>query len=414
MPKSKTGSTARTDLPLSGIRIVDLTSAVVGPYATQVLADYGAEVIKIEDKSGDVIRWICGPSPSPGMSGKYLHLNRNKRSICLDLKQPEGRDVLLRLVDSADVFLHNMRPVAIDRLRLDPATLMARRARLVYGAIVGFGSDGRYSGMPAYDSILQGGTGLAMLMASEAAPRYVPYVVVDRTAGLMVAHALLAALFARERDGQGRVLEIPMFESYAALLLSEHLYGETFDPPTAPLGDRRLLDANARPVPTRDGHVCITTNTDAQVARMFVALERADLANDARFATAAARVDNVATFFAMRAELVAQFDTETILAALMQHDVPVMRCHTLESLLEDPHLKDVGLIEEHWHPTQGRVKNIKVPLKMTRFAPSVRHPAPHIGADTEAVLAELGYEPQTVASLLARGVAAVDRGLPGP
>ena len=410
MTQTRTSSPAAVlaagSLPLAGIRVVDLTSAVVGPYATQVLADYGAEVIKVEEKSGDVIRWISGRSRTPGMSGKFMHMNRNKRSVSLDLKQPAGREALLRLVDTADVFLHNMRTAAVERLGLDAPTLQSRNGRLLYCAVVGFGSGGRYAGRPAYDSILQGGTALASLLAGEAGqPRYVPYVVVDRTAGLMVAHALLAALFARERDGAGRVIEVPMFESYAALLLSEHLYGHSFDPPTGPLGDRRLLDANARPVRTRDGHVCITTNTDAQVHKFFRALGRPDLADDARFATSLARIDHIAAFFALRAELLAQRATAEAIELLQAHDIPCMPCHTLESLLQDQHLQDVGLIEVGTHPTQGEIKHIRPTISMSGFEPAVRLPAPHIGEHTAAVLAELGYEPQQVAKLMVSGAA---------
>ena len=398
-----------SSLPLSGIRVVDLSSAVVGPYATQVLADYGADVIKVEERSGDVIRWISGRSPGPGMSGKFMHMNRNKRSVSLDLKQAEGREALLRLVDTADVFLHNMRPAAADRLGLGPADLAGRRPALVYCAVVGFGSGGRYAGRPAYDSILQGGTGLASLFAAAGGPpRYVPYVVVDRTAGLMVANALLSALFARERDGAGRVVEVPMFESYAALLLSEHLYGHSFDPPTGPLGDSRLLDANARPVPTRDGHVCITTNTDRQVHALFLALGRPDLAADPRFADARTRIDHIAEFFTLRAELLAGHDTAEITALLLAHDIPCMPCHTLESLLADPHLQDVGLVEFAEHPTQGRIRQIRPTVSMTGFEPSVRLPAPHIGQHTDDVLAALGYTMQQRAALFAGGAAHTD------
>ena len=396
-------------LPLAGIRVVDLTSAVVGPYATQVLADYGAEVIKVEERSGDVIRWISGRSRTPGMSGKFMHMNRNKRSVSLDLKQPAGREALLRLVDTADLFLHNMRPAAIERLGLGAATLTARHPRLVYCGVVGFGSGGRYAGRPAYDSILQGGTALASLLGGAAGePRYVPYVVVDRTAGLMVAHALLAALFGRERDGAGRTIEVPMFESYVALLLGEHLYGHSFEPPTGPLGDRRLLDANARPVRTRDGHVCITTNTDAQVHQLFIALGRPDLAADPRFATALARIDHIAAFFALRAELLAQRDTDAVIALLLAHDIPCMPCHTLESLLADPHLQDVGLVQPAEHPTQGSIRAIRPTVSMTGLDPTVRLPAPHIGQHTAEVLAELGYAPDAVAALFGSGAAFAD------
>ncbi len=395
--------------PLAGIRVVDLTSAVVGPYATQVLADYGAEVVKVEERSGDVIRWISGRSPTPGMSGKFLHMNRNKRSVSLDLKQGAGREALLRLADTADVFLHNMRTAAVERLGLGPAVLSARNPGLVYCAVVGFGSGGRYAGRPAYDSILQGGTGLAGLFAGPAdtggEPRYVPYVVVDRTAGLIVAHALLAALFARERGGGGRTIEIPMFESYAALLLSEHLYGHSFEPPVGPLGDRRLLDANARPVRTRDGHVCITTNTDAQVRELFLALKRPDLADDLRFATALARIEHIAEFFALRAELLAPLATGEAADLLLAHDIPCMPCHSLESLLADPHLRDVGLVEPAEHPTQGSIRSIRPTVAMSGFAPAVRRHAPHIGEHTAEVLGELGYGTREVAGLFETGAA---------
>ncbi|CAM3347306.1 CaiB/BaiF CoA transferase family protein [Bordetella flabilis] len=393
-------ASADTAMPLAGIRVVDLTSAVVGPYCTQVLADYGADVIKLEEKSGDVIRWISGRSRTPGMSGKFMHMNRNKRSISLDLKQPAGREALLKLVDTADVFLHNMRNAAVGRLGLDAGTLMARRPGLLYCGIVGFGSDGRYAGRPAYDSILQGGTGLASLLSgADGQPRYVPYVVIDRTAGLMVTHALLAALFARERDGRGRVIEVPMFESYAGLLLGEHLYGHSFEPPTDRLGDRRLLDANARPVRTRDGYACITTNTDAQVRKLFTALGRPDLAADVRFATSLSRIEHIAEFFAVRAELLAQRDTDEVVELLLKHDIPCMPCHTLESLLADPHLGDVGLVQPAQHPTQGEIRQIRPAIRMTGFEPSVRLPAPHIGEHTVAVLAELGYTAERIAEL---------------
>lgn len=407
MKNTETGAaSADTAMPLAGVRVVDLTSAVVGPYCTQVLADYGAEVIKLEEKSGDVIRWISGRSRTPGMSGKFMHMNRNKRSISLDLKQQAGREALLNLVDTADVFLHNMRNAAVARLGLDAETLMARRSRLVYCGIVGFGSDGRYAGRPAYDSILQGGTALASLLSgADGEPRYVPYVVIDRTAGLMVAHAVLAALFARERDGRGRTIEVPMFDSYAGLLLSEHLYGHSFEPPTDRLGDRRLLDPNARPVRTRNGHVCITTNTDAQVHKLFTALGRPDLAADARFATSLSRIEHIGAFFAIRADLLAQRDTDEVVELLLKHDIPCMPCHTLESLLADPHLGDVGLVSPASHPTQGQIRQIRPAIRMTGFDPRVRLPAPHIGEHTAAVLEELGYGPERIAELFGSGAA---------
>ena len=397
------------ELPLHGIRIVDLTSAVVGPYATQILADYGAEVLKLEERSGDVIRWISGRSPTPGMSGKFMHMNRNKRSISLNLKSEAGRDALVRLIKTADVFLHNMRPAAIERLGLTYEHLVKVQPTLIYAGIVGFDQRGPYRNRPAYDSILQGGTALASLFAVHGdEPRYVPFVVVDRMAALMVTHTLLAALFARQRDGLSREIEIPMFESFAGLLLSEHLYGSSFDPPISKPGDARLLDANAKPVRTLDGHICVTTNTDAQVASLFEAFGRPDLKQDERFRTAAARIDHIREFFELRSFEIAKQKTSHWLNVLSLHDIPAMPCHTLESLLNDPQIKQVGLLEHGEHPTQGRIVNINVPTRMTGFNPSVRIPAPHIGEHTEALLKEVGYSEQEVNQLFSDGVAYSD------
>jgi len=393
-------------LPLAGLRILDLTSAVVGPYATQILADYGAEVIKLEQASGDIIRWISGRSPTPGMSGKFMHMNRNKRSISLDLKTAQGREALLRLAAQADVFVHNMRAPAVKKLGLAFQQLREHNDKLIYCNVVGFGSKGRYADRPAYDSILQGGAGLASLFAVHGGePRYVPYVVVDRTAALMVANAILVAIVARAQNQRAVELEIPMFESFASLVMSEHLYGETFEPPIAGSGDARLLDPNARPVRTQDGYICITTNTDAQVLALFDAFGRPDLKHDSRFNVARNRIDNIAEFFRIRAEEISRRDTAHWLRTLKEHDIPVMPCHTMDTLLNDPHILDVGLIEPAMHPTEGRIKQINVPVSMTGYTPRLRHHAPHIGEQTAEILAELGYSAQQIQALLRDGAA---------
>jgi crotonobetainyl-CoA:carnitine CoA-transferase CaiB-like acyl-CoA transferase len=401
-------NTADDKLPLAGYRILDLTSAVVGPYATQVLADYGAEVVKLEQPSGDIIRWISGRSRTPGMSGKFMHMNRNKRSIALNLKSRRAREAALRLVRGCNVFVHNMRTDAINKLGLDFETLKAVNPELVYCNIVGFGRKGPYAERPAYDSILQGGTGLAGLFAAQGGePRYVPYVVIDRTAALMVVNAILVALLSQGKRGGAREIEVPMFESYASLVLSEHLYGETFEPAIGSSGDKRLLDANARPVKTRDGHICITTNTDAQVLAMFDAFGRPDLKADTRFNNAPGRIDHIAEFFQVRADEIARQDTAHWERVLAQHDIPAMPCHSIDTLLQDPHIVDVGLIERVPHPSQGTIKNIRVPVRMTGYEPSLRHHAPLIGEQTEQILRELGFDDDAVRSMVADGDACV-------
>lgn len=393
-----------SQLPLEGIRILDLTSAVVGPYATQILADYGADVIKLEQQSGDIIRWISGHSPTPGMSGKFMHMNRNKRSISLNLKTEPGKAAFMKLATQSHIVIHNMRADAIARLGISFDTLSLLNPDLIYCNIVGFGAKGRYANRPAYDSILQGGTALASLFAQDASePRYVPYVVVDRTAALMVANAILVAIYAQTRSKGPREIEVPMFESYATLVLSEHLYGESFDPPVSSSGDKRLLDANARPVKTSDGYICITTNTDAQVLALFDALCRPDLKDDTRFNRAISRIDHISEFFAVRADEIAKQSTDYWQARLAQFDIPCMPCHTITSLLSDPHIADVGLVEKRDHPTQGKIRHLNVPVRMTGFEPQLRYHAPHIGEHTRQILAETGFDDEAICAMLQAG-----------
>jgi crotonobetainyl-CoA:carnitine CoA-transferase CaiB-like acyl-CoA transferase len=414
-PSRKSAREPDGTLPLAGYRILDLTSAVVGPYATQILADYGAEVVKLEQPSGDIIRWISGRSRTPGMSGKFMHMNRNKRSIALNLKADNAREAALRLVRGCNVFVHNMRSEAIARLGLTFADLEAVNPEIVYCNIVGFGTSGPYADRPAYDSILQGGTGLAGLFAAQGGePRYVPYVVVDRTAALMVVNAILVALLSHGRRGGAREIEVPMFESYASLVLSEHLYGETFEPAIGTSGDKRLLDANARPVKTRDGYICITTNTDAQVLALFDAMGRPDLKGDTRFNNAVGRIDHIAEFFQVRADEIARHDTAYWQRALADHDIPAMPCHSIDTLLSDPHIVDVGLVERVRHPSQGTIKNIKVPVTMTGYEPSLRHHAPLIGEQTEEILRELGFDETHIRRMLSDGDACIPASTESP
>lgn len=388
---------------LSNIRIVDLTSAVVGPYATQILADAGADVIKIEGPGGDVMRWIAGRSPTPGMPGKFLHMNRNKRSVALDLKQPGGRTALTDIIATADVVLQNMRPAAIRRLGLTADDIAAINPKAITCSVVGFSQDGPWRDRPAYDSVLQGASGLSALMAKRSGghPAYVPFVVVDRMAATMVAGQVMMALFDRERTGTVRHLEIPMYESFVGLLLSEHMYGRTFEPPLSDAGDLRLLDPHAAPVRTIDGYVCITTNTDAQVLALFEAMGRPELKADVRFNTGPARIEHITEFFALRAEGVAARPTAYWIDALEKLDVPVMELKSVDALLDDDYLYEVGLLEETKHPTQGPMWNIAPAAKVSGFEPALRRHAPHIGEHTREVLKEVGCDDGRIDALFA-------------
>src|SRR5215210_2837955 len=296
--------------PLEGIRIVDLTSVVVGPLCTQILADHGADVIKVESPSGDLGRTIGGLGVTPGMGPKFMHLNRNKRSLVLDLKKPAGYDALMKLLAKADVLVWNVRPDSMARMKLSYDDVKAVNPNIIYCGMFGFGQGGRYRRKPAYDSIIQGSAGVAALYHRAAGePRFLPMVMADKTVGLIAVQMILMALFARERTGEGQSIEIPMFENMAAFVLSELLYIKTYGPPRGETGDPRLLDPQAKPLATKDGFICVSANTNAQAFALFDAIGRPELKLDPRFDTIPARFRNVGEYFRIRAEALKQKTT---------------------------------------------------------------------------------------------------------
>jgi crotonobetainyl-CoA:carnitine CoA-transferase CaiB-like acyl-CoA transferase len=392
--------------PLKGIRILDLTSVVVGPVATWRLSQYGAEIIKLESPDGDLMRGLGGLSPTGQHSGAYLHFNRNKRNICLDLKKPGTRDVVARLVASADVIVANMRPQALERLGLDANSIRSKHPEKVYCLITGYGSDGPYAGQPTYDSVVQGVTGMAGLaLARDGTPSYVPMLICDHVVGEITAGAILAAVLQRQVSGTGTSIEIPMFETMAAFVLQEHLAQHSFDPPVGPLGDQRLLSPHNKPVQTADGWISFTINTDTQVRAFLQASGRQDLIGDARFATVASRAKNVAKWFSIRGAPLTTRTTAEWLAIFQGVDIAAMPCHTLETLRQDPHLDAVGLVTFEQHPSEGRTAAIRSSLSFDGEFPQRGTPAQPRGQDTRAILAELGYGLGEMDSLALSGAA---------
>ena len=391
--------------PLEGIRIVDLTSVVVGPLATQVLADYGADVIKVEPLSGDISRNLAGRAVTPNMSSKFIHLNRNKRSIALDLKKPAGYEALIRLIKKADVLLWNVRPSAMARLKLSYEDVHAINPRIIYCGLFGFGSGGRYREKPAYDTIIQGGAGIAELnRRALGEPRYVPIVVADRTVGSIAVQMVLMALFNRERQGTGASIEIPMFENMVKYVLEEHMYLKTFDPPLGGTGDPRLFDAEARPKQTLDGWISISANTNPQAFAFFDAIGRPELKSDPRFSSVAARFANVSEYFAIRNDELKKKTTAAWLNIFDTVGVPAMPVHTLDSLIEDPHLADVGFFETIEHPTEGRVINMTLPNKSSLGQRNDFQAAPKIGQHSVDILQEAGFSEEEIRQMLKAGV----------
>jgi crotonobetainyl-CoA:carnitine CoA-transferase CaiB-like acyl-CoA transferase len=392
--------------PLKGIRILDLTSVVVGPAATWRLSQYGAEIVKLESPDGDLMRGLGGLSPTGQHAGAYLHFNRNKRNICLDLKKSGARDVVARLVASADVIVANMRPQALERLGLDAVSIRTKHPEKVYCLITGYGSDGPYAGQPTYDSVVQGVTGMAGLaLARDGTPSYVPMLICDHVVGEIAAGAILAAVLQCQLSGTGTSIEIPMFETMAAFVLQEHLAQHSFDPPVGPIGDQRLLSPHNKPVQTADGWISFTINTDSQVRAFLKACGRNDLLDDARFATVGSRAKFVTEWFAIRgAPLTAKTTTEW-LAIFQGADIAAMPCHTLETLCQDPHLEAVGLVTFEQHPTEGRSAAIRSSIRFDGDFPSTGTPAQPRGQQTRSILAELGYAPGEIDTLTSSGAA---------
>ncbi len=390
--------------PLEGVRIVDLTSVVVGPLATQILADHGAEVIKVETKSGDLVRNMNGKSVTPGMGAKFLHLNRNKRSIVLDLKHPGGHAALLKLIAKADVLVWNVRPPAMARLKLSYEDVCKVNPKIIYCGMFGFGQDGRYREKPAYDTIIQGSGGMAALHhRATGEPRFVPMVVADKVVGLIAVQMITMALYRAAKTGKGSAIEIPMFENMVKFVLEEHMYLKTFDPPLGGTGDPRLLDPLGKPIPTRDSWICISANTNDQAYAFFDAIGRPELKTDPRFSSVQGRFANVTAYFEVRIEALKNRTTAEWLEIFDAADVPAMPYHTLDSVLEDPHLQDIGFFEIKDHPTEGRTRNMRMPNKWSCGTREGWAPAPKLGEQSVEILKEAGLSENEIQSLIDAG-----------
>jgi crotonobetainyl-CoA:carnitine CoA-transferase CaiB-like acyl-CoA transferase len=377
--------------PLAGIRVVDLTSALLGPLATQTLGDMGADVIKVEPPEGDSIRAL-GPSRHPGMGAYFLNINRNKRSVALDLKRPAAREALLKLVETADVFVHNMRLAAAERLGLDYRAVGERNPRIVYAAATGFRKDGVYRDRPSFDDVIQGESGLAALNGVGGKPRYVPMAVSDKICGYVLASAIGMALFHRERSGAGQEVHVPMLETMVAFNLADHLWHGALAEPEKGLGYPRMLTEHRRPFPTKDGHICILATTDLQSRHLFEAIDCAELADDERFSTLARRTDNIGELYEIVIERMRLRTTAEWRARLDRFDVPNGVVTGLEGLLADPYFAETGFFERVEHPSEGKMLTTTIPVAFSASpGHSFRLPPPRLGEHTRAVLAELGY-----------------------
>lgn len=391
--------------PLQGIRVIDLTTVMLGPFSTQILGEMGADVIKVESPGGDIGRQT-GVTKHPGMSAAYMMKGRNKRSVVLDLKQDAAREPLKRLVESADVFVHNIRPKAAARLGIDYESICAWKPDIVYAAATGYGESGPYVDKPAYDDLIQGASGLAALFgAVTGTPRYGPSVLADKTTGLFLTYAITMALFHRERTGEGQKVHVPMYESFAAFVMNEHMQGRMFEPPEGEAGYQRMLTPHRRPYPTADGHVCVLPYNDRHWAKFFEVAGQPEMAQDPRFSSQAARSANIDALYEIVGGVMATRTSAEWLQVLEEADIPVMPMNTPEDLFDCPHLTAVGMFPTVEHPTEGTIRHIKVPVNFSKTPGGYyRHPET-LGQSTEAVLQEVGFSAEDIATLVETGAA---------
>ena len=391
--------------PLAGINVIDLTTVVLGPLATQILGDLGAEVIKIEPPDGDIMRY-AGPGRHREMGHVFLNLNRNKRSLCLDLKRGEAADVLLALVRQSDVFMHNMRPQAMARLGFAYERLRGVNPRLVYCSAHGYGQVGPLADRPAFDDIIQGASGfVALEQATGGEARFVPTLVGDKTVGLTMVYAVMAALVQRERTGEGQAVEVPMLETMTAFVMAEHMGGLTFDPPMGPPGYSRMLAPDRRPHRTADGHICILPYSDRHWRDFFSIVGRPELADDPRLADAQSRSSHVADLYALIAECVRGKTTGYWLAKLKSVDIPCGPVNQLTELADDEQLAAVDFFPLTDHPSEGRIRTVRPPVRFGDADCTLRHHAPRLGEHSREILREAGLGAREVEDLISRGIA---------
>lgn len=390
--------------PLEGVRILDLTSNFMGPYGSLLLADMGADVWKIESRDGDTTRGV-GPYRNRGMSAIFLHLNRNKRSLVLDLKTDGGAAALKRMIRSADVLLYSLRPKAMARLGLSYEEARAINPRIIYCGAYGFGQNGPYADRPAYDDLIQAAVGMPVLQSRKSGPpTYVATAIADRVVGMAASTAVSMALFRREKTGVGQEVQVPMFETFTHFVMGDHLYGHTFDPPIDDWGYGRMMNPDRRPYRTLDGgYLGVNVYIDKHWQRFFEISGHPEMVNDPRFADINGRTQNIGILYDFLGQVFETKTTAEWMKLLTDADIPVIEMNTPESLLDDPHMREVGFFVDQDHPSEGPLKTMAIPQQWSESAPDLRYPAPRLGEHSVELLTEAGFDRDEIDELLSSG-----------
>lgn len=391
--------------PLAGVKVVDMTSVIMGPFATQILASLGAEVIKVESPEGDNMRHV-GPMRNAAMGYIFLQANQGKQSVVLDLKQPSAREALLRLVQDCDVLISNVRPQAMARLGLAYEDLQPINPRLIHVSCCGFDQSGPYAAKPAYDDLIQGATGVPWLAQQYGGgePAYSPMTLGDRVTGLHAVYSVTTALYARERTGLGQAIVVPMFEAMTQFILGDHLAGLSFEPPMGEPGYARLLTRHRKPYQTADGHLCVLIYNDKHWHSFFAAIDQPERMREPMFSTHTQRAANIDAVYAEVSRLMRERTTAQWRKLLDAADVPNMPMASPADLLVDPHHQATGFVRTVQHPTEGPLKTTGVPTQWSGTPPAnSASPAPQLGEQTTTVLQQLGFSADEITDMQASG-----------
>ncbi|MGE4239394.1 CaiB/BaiF CoA transferase family protein [Ramlibacter sp.] len=396
-------TSATAESPLHGIRVIDMTSLGMGPLAAQILGDYGADVIKLEPPTGDVFRHVL-PQGTPGMSHAFIQFNRNKRSVSLDLKKPEGLEAARKLLKTADVVLSNVRPSAMKALGLDYESVRAIKPDIIFAAAYGYSERGPYAGRPAADDTIQAMSGVAGLQQlAYGKATLVANVVADKAVGQALVGAVMAALIHKMKTGQGQRIEVPMFETMVAFTMPEHIAGMTFDPPKGGAGYSRVINPERRPYKTKDGWLCVLPYTTPQWQRFFALIGRDDLAKDPVLADPVERSKRFRELYSLIDEVMPQRTTDEWVQALLDADILFGKVNTPDDLMADPHLAALDMFPLVEHPSEGQVRLIGFPIEFTQTPMRLNRLPPTLGQHSREVLAELGYDGDAMDRLQAGG-----------